>query len=62
MRRLNKKYWPVAVRIDYSDETNSSAIKWCQDNFGSNRFRIVGSTTFYFQTEQDATFFALKWA
>lgn len=62
MRKLNKKYWPVKVTLDYDDNTNSETIKWCNMNFGRDRFRIIGSSTFYFTNKEDATFFMLRWS
>jgi hypothetical protein len=61
MRYLNKKYWPCTVRIDFDDEKIMDAVTWCRENLG-NKYRIVGSNTFYFANESDATFFKLAWA
>jgi len=61
MRILNKRYWPAQVKIDYDDRSNSDTIKWCIKNFGHNRFRIVGPSTFYFTNQKDANWFALRW-
>lgn len=61
MRELNKKYWPIKVNIDYDDHTNTETINWCKLNIGSDKFRIVGSSTFYFSDSKYATFFTLRW-
>ena len=61
MRELNKKYWPAKVAIDYNDSTHSETIKWCKLHIGRDQFRIVGSSTFYFANNKDATFFTLRW-
>lgn len=62
MRSLNKRYWPAKVKIDYNENSNTDTIKWCISNFGHERFRIVGSNTFYFTNQKDATLFALRWS
>jgi hypothetical protein len=34
---------------------------WCQENFGKNHYTWSGST-FWFETEKDAAWYALHWA
>jgi len=62
VRSLNKKYWPEMVQIDYDYRRDDAIFAWCIENFGRSKFYIVGSSTYYFQSEQDATLFRLKWA
>ena len=62
MRILNKRYWPASVRIDYNYHKEDDIIIWCREQFGRDKFRIVGASTFYFTNEKDAVFFKLKWA
>lgn len=60
MRILKKKYWPGMIRIRSSDDS-CEASKWCFEHLGKGRYYIIGATTFYFKTEEDATFFSLRW-
>ena len=50
------------VKIDYDYRTNDDAIAWCRAQFGRDGFRITGSSTFYFTSLEDASFFSLRWA
>jgi len=38
----------------------SSVHKWCREQFGEDHYNWTGSI-FWFETERDATFFALRW-
>lgn len=67
MRHLNKKYWPCKVKVSNGDLQDhedvkkvNSAVVWCVEN--QVRYCIVGANHFYFRTEEDAAFFALKFA
>ena len=62
MRVLNKRYWPIAVRIDYDYRQENDVFTWCVENVGKDKFRIIGSSTYYFQSEEDAVWFKLKWS
>ncbi len=69
MRVLNKKYWPHLVVIDKpSDTLNLTEIEiWLGNQFKTyhKRWYIVQGfrhTEFYFKTEKDANWFALRWA
>lgn len=67
MRRLNKRHWPVVIRIEESDSNVISAMAhWLETNFGSvrNNWNAVNYrlyTDFYFKSIKDATFFSLRW-
>jgi len=67
MRTLNKKYWPVVIRIEESDSGIISEVaSWLETNFGSvsNNWNAVhrrAYTDFYFKSAKDASFFALRW-
>jgi hypothetical protein len=60
MRVLNKKYWPASVQIDYDYRREDEIWWWCKENLKG--FVIVGSRTYYFKDEQDATLFSLRWS
>ena len=60
MRVLNKKYWPASVQIVYDWRREDEMLDWCRKNLKG--FVIVGSKTYYFKDEQDATLFSLRWA
>lgn len=61
MRVLNKKYWPACVTIDYDYRREDDIYNWCVENTPAG-FKIVGSSTYYFRSESDATLFSLRWA
>ena len=61
MRVLNKKYWPVCVTIDYDYRLEDDIYNWCVENLPAG-FKIIGSKTYYFRSESDATLFSLRWA
>lgn len=67
MRTLNKKYWPVFIRVEKSDsDVISEMASWLENNFGSfrNNWNAVSYrayTDFYFKSAKDASFFALRW-
>ncbi len=69
MRVLNKKYWPHLVVIDKpSDTLNLTEMEiWLGNHFKTyhKRWYIIQGfryTEFYFKTEKDANWFALRWA
>lgn len=62
MRILNKRYWPIAVRIDYDYKQENDVFTWCVEYVGKDKFRIIGSSTYYFQNKEDAMMFKLKWS
>lgn len=61
MRILNKKYWPVAVRIDYNYHIEDDIYFWLVANATAG-FKIVGGSTYYFRDAAEATLFKLRWA
>lgn len=62
MRILNKRYWPVKIKLDFDDDKISEAIHWSNESLGQDNFRIIGSSTFYFKNKEDAMMFKLKWS
>lgn len=48
-----------SVRISMSRWTDVHP--WCNENFGEEHYTWTG-TSFWFETEQDAILFALKWS
>jgi len=61
MRVLNKKYWPVSVRIDYNYDKENDIYIWCKENC-QDKWLIVEASTYYFENAQDAMMFKLRWA
>ena len=58
MRVLKKKYWPHIVTAPWNDTIKV----WLEDNMGKKGGRWYNiQLDFYFRTESDAVFFALKW-
>ena len=68
MRQLKKELWPCNIRID-SDNIRDirPAELWLGEHFGKCRDRWhvlyrARYTEFYFRNQQDAAWFALRWA
>lgn len=69
MRILKKKYWPAMVETkisSYNEKVFAPMNEWCLENLGKGNYYVIDkrwdtSSTFYFKSEQDATFFTLKW-
>jgi hypothetical protein len=67
MRELRKAIWPYKVSIQSADTKEIEKIEyWLGRNVGSFKIRwnIVyhfRTTDFYFKSNYDLTFFALKW-
>ncbi len=62
MRKLNKKYWPVMVKIDYDYRKEDDIFRWCKENLPDKyQWTVTGSNTFYFKHPEDAMMFKLKW-
>ena len=61
MRQLNKRYWPGMVQIDYDYRQEDDIFSWCVEHIGRGNFRIIGSSTYYFASKEDATWFAMRW-
>ena len=68
MRILNKEQWPVRVAVNSDNTKDITPIElWLGEQLGTfrGRWNVVyhhNETHFYFKTQQDATWFALKWA
>lgn len=52
-------YYSVDVSMMTIDWTGCHA--WCQQQYGADHYSWTGST-FWFETEQDALLFALRWS
>jgi hypothetical protein len=52
-------YYSVDTHVMTIDWTGCHA--WCQQQFGEDHYSWTGST-FWFETEQDALLFTLRWA
>lgn len=52
------------VRLDETEDDFSQKLTWCLEHCQSKfrDIREVGHRAWYFQNEQDATMFAMKWA
>lgn len=62
LMKLLSTYYPVS--IDDDDENYSEKLTWCLEHC-QNKFRDIRHTDtriWYFQNEQDATIFALRWS
>ena len=56
-RFLKAGYYQIEISgFDEWSETH----KWCREQFGEDHYNWTGSI-FWFETERDATFFALRW-
>ena len=65
MRILNKKYWPMQIKLQHNSTTDDAKIEWCKSNIGKDRFTYFNSyryTTYAFTNEDDALMFKLKYA
>lgn len=50
---------PIGVRVHKSGERTAMRA-WCDEQFGEEHYAWTGSK-FWFETEQDAIMFALRW-
>lgn len=69
MRILNKKLWPYKVKVNENEFTNSiTEIElWLGEHLGTfrGRWNVVyqsNCTYFYFNKQEDAMMFSLRWA
>ena len=63
MRRLNKQYWPVQIKVSHNQEQQDQAVFWCRENMpGKYRWILAGPNNWYFKENKDATMFSLRWA
>ena len=49
------------VQIDYDYRQEDDIFSWCVEHIGRGNFRIIGSSTYYFASKEDATWFAMRW-
>jgi hypothetical protein len=61
MRVLNKKYWPVSVKLDYDYKKEDDIYIWCNGTFAKDQWRTLGGSTYYFRNPEDAMMFRLRW-
>lgn len=66
---MNKKEFPFTVIVPGVSPDMTRPIprfSWAVDKFGRDNFTqhtvVAGIVTYHFKNEQDAAFFALKWA
>lgn len=68
MRTLKKDLWPCKVAVNPDNVKDITTMElWLGEQFGTfkNKWNVVyhhNETHFYFKNQQDATWFALKWA
>ena len=67
MRELNKKYWPGRARVTVDQKDQDAVVKWIGQNVSNwNHVYVVSRgkhiRDYYFQSEELATLFALRWS
>jgi len=50
----------IQISCDFKPIEKMGLIEWCIEQFGKSHFQIIGTNVF-FETEEDATLFALRW-
>jgi hypothetical protein len=54
-------YYSVEVNLQHPFNLWQDIHEWCVDQFGENHYTWTGST-FWFETDQAAVLFALRWS
>lgn len=66
MRVLNKKYWPVQIKMGSVDVHTDARVVWCDQHIDKNSWRAFteyyNTEVFVFAREDDAVAFKLRWA
>lgn len=66
----NSPYWPYlfkqqgfySVSLTQPQKSFSQMNSWCTKQFGEDHFFCTNFSEFWFETEQDAVWFALNWS
>jgi hypothetical protein len=57
--------WQYAVRVSLENGKSipsAQMLKWCTNSFGKGAYSSDGYAVFYFLTEQQRTWFLLRWS